>query len=116
MDSYLKVLPKNLALKMLKFRCRNTRFPVVLEGYENLQLANVKCQLCDKGSICDEIHLLLECDFFENERRLYLGNRKFTCVNTMAFSNVVQNCIPTKMLKIDSIYTYLEISNSLSAN
>ena len=35
LEAFLKVLPKNLALKMLKFRCRNTRFPVVIDNYVN---------------------------------------------------------------------------------
>ena len=42
-ETYLKVLPKNLVLKMLKFRCRNSRFLVVTEGYDNYQSGSVLC-------------------------------------------------------------------------
>ena len=60
MEPFLSVLPKNLALKMLKFRCSNTRLPVVLENHDTGLLDNVYCTRCDKISICDELHVVLE--------------------------------------------------------
>ena len=100
LEAFLKVLPKNLALKMLKFRCRNTRFPVVTENYVNEPVANAKCNKCDKGMLCDELHLILECDSFCNDRFLYLGKRSFNQFNTQVFAKLLMDNDPKRLVKL----------------
>ena len=56
------------------------------------KLDNVYCTRCDKRSICDEFHVILECESFSHERLLYLGKRKFNIINTQLFSEVLTNC------------------------
>ena len=100
LEAFLKVLPKNLALKMLKFRCRNTRFPVVTDNYVNEPVANAKCNKCDKGLLCDELHLILECDSFCNDRFLYLGKRSFNQFNTQVFAKLLTDNDPRRLVKL----------------
>ena len=46
------------------FRTRNNKFPVETGSWNNVTAENRICELCTKGAIGDELHYLLEWDFF----------------------------------------------------
>ena len=71
-ELYIKKLPTFLAISLMKFRCRNTKLPVVKLRYDNL-VYSPECTLCDSGEIGDEFHVLLKCPFLKEERRKLLG-------------------------------------------
>ena len=87
-ERYLKVLPVNLAIKMAKFRCRNNGFPATKKLYDNS--VEAKCTLCNANSFCDEVHLLLECEFFSEERLEYTG-RSFRNINIHLINGVMNS-------------------------
>ena len=63
--------------QMAKFRCRSNKIPVSVVRYDNDFENDKKCTLCNIDTTCDELHLLFQCKFFENERFIYLGSRRF---------------------------------------
>ena len=78
-----KNLPTFLAITQLKFRCRNTKLPVVRSRYSN------SCTLCDSGQIGTEFHGLLNCELFKEERRILLGKERFQHAYMLHFSEIM---------------------------
>ena len=77
-EKYL-MLP-NIAdrINICKFRCRNTKIPVVVRGYTNRNIPVTAyedriCDICDKNELGDEYHYILECPAFQNPRNRYLS-------------------------------------------
>ena len=77
-EKYL-MLP-NIAdrINICKFRCRNTKIPVVVRGYTNRNIPATAyedrvCDICDKNELGDEYHYILECPAFQNSRNRYLS-------------------------------------------
>jgi hypothetical protein len=87
-ELYIKKLPTFLAISLMKFRCRNTKLPVVKLRYDNL-VYSPECTLCDSGEIGDEFHVLLKCPFLKEERRKLLGKESFPYANTIVFSEIM---------------------------
>ena len=88
-ERYLSILPTNLAIKIAKFRCRSNKLPISVKRYDND--INTQCTLCNSNEICDEIHLVLQCQFFCNERLAFLGKKAFKPVNIIAFRRVMHS-------------------------
>ena len=60
---YFKILPKHLYLILVHFRSANHRLPIETGRWNNVELEDRKCNLCDMNTIGDEFHCLLECPF-----------------------------------------------------
>lgn len=71
-ERYLNDVPFNLAIQFLKFRCRNSKLPVVVGQYQNNDINERLCNLCVSNVIGDEYHYLFECSYFLNLRKKYL--------------------------------------------
>ena len=99
MSEYMRVLPKNMAIKMARFRCRNHKFPVVTGSYTN-DSNDKKCQICDNSVLGDEFHVIFECPGLETEREEMLGKRKFRNVNSLYVNRFFNSGSRVKMLKL----------------
>ena len=78
-EKYL-MLP-NIAdrINICRFRCRNTKIPVVTQGYTNRNNPTIAyedriCDLCDKNELGDEYHYILECPVFQTPRNRYISD------------------------------------------
>ena len=78
-EKYL-MLP-NMAdrINICRFRCRNTKIPVVILGYTNRNNPTIAyedriCDLCDKNELGDEYHYILECPVFQTPRNRYISD------------------------------------------
>ena len=67
-ESYLKLIPKQLYISLIKFRTSNHKLPVEVGRWKNTHYADRKCSLCNKNDIGDEFHYLLTCPFFQADR------------------------------------------------
>ena len=77
-EKYL-MLP-NIAdrINICRFRCRNSKIPVVIHGYTNRNNPTIAyedriCDLCDKNELGDEYHYILECPVFQTPRNRYIS-------------------------------------------
>lgn len=87
-EKYLKKLPTFLAINMLRFRCRNTKLPVVSHNFDRV-LESPKCSLCNANEIGDEFHFILKCEFFREERKNLLGKYVIRGANSVVLTNIM---------------------------
>ena len=71
-ESYLSTLESQYHIPLCKYKTCNHKLPIVTGRYQNIDREKRICPLCHDGKIGDEIHYLLECDFFKAERDIYL--------------------------------------------
>ena len=57
-------------MALAKFRTSAHQLRTETGRYENLEDKNRICLLCDSGEIKSEIHLLIDCSYFSDKRRL----------------------------------------------
>ena len=81
LENYLLNLNVSERINLCKFRCRNTKLPVIVLGYasQSISRENRLCTICDLNEVGDEYHYIMRCCFFQNSRQKYLG-RNF-CIN-----------------------------------
>ena len=85
-ESYLKTLPKQEYLPLLKFRTANHRLPVETGRYDGTPLKDRKYSLCDSDQVGSEKHYLFDCHYFHTIRQQYLTNhlnRHEMCIETI---------------------------------
>ena len=61
----LKILMTNLRLGLLNLE-------IVLSRYEGIPCEERFCKLCDSGLVEDEMHFVLVCNYFINERQSFI--------------------------------------------
>ena len=68
------VFSKNATIKiMTRFRVSNHRLPVELLRYTGIDREQRVCHKCNENVIGDEIHYLLFCPYFKNQRQSLIG-------------------------------------------
>jgi len=86
-ENYWKMLPKNLALQLCRFRCRNHKLPVkkdILYGVEaNQRLSH----LCSNNKVVDVFHYIFECNHFKADRNKLIPN-SYRATNTWNFNKL----------------------------
>ena len=98
LEPYLYSVPIIIALKVIKFRCRNNFIPVSRVNF--VSDINLDCPMCNTCSHCHEVHLLLECNYFRQDRFTYLGRYKFRTVNSEVYSDVMNVKCAKKLFKL----------------
>lgn len=63
-EKYFNLLNKKYFLQLVKFRTGSHYLPVEVGRWENIDISERKCYLCNKNDIGDEMHYLLICPFF----------------------------------------------------
>ena len=63
-EKYLTKVNGSLIYTMFRFRTANHKLPVETGRWNNIELSERKCQLCESNYLGDEFHYLLECSFF----------------------------------------------------
>ena len=74
---------------LARFRTGNHRFPCETGRYQNVEYAERKCTLCNLEDVGDEMHYLLICPFFQNERRMYIKKYYYARPNTLKFKQLL---------------------------
>ena len=71
LEKYLTYLNKADSTRIFKFRTANHSLPVETGRYIGINYQERVCPLCQNGSVGDEKHYLLYCEFFNAERIRY---------------------------------------------
>ena len=83
---------------MIRFKTANHKLPIETGRWNNVDVADRKCTLCEKNTIDDEFHYLLECPFFKRDRQRYIHNigikHVFSCINVCQ--------VPREVLKTEA--------------
>ena len=90
LEKYILSLSKSEAITMIKFRTGNHYFPVETGRWENTNISLRNCLLCnDQNEIADEMHYLLKCPFFENDRKRFIRKYYYNRPNTLKLKQLL---------------------------
>lgn len=70
-EHYLTISNSRHRQILAKFRCGNLKLNIETGRYNKTPLQDRKCILCDSGAIEDEVHFLIDCNFY-SDLRFYL--------------------------------------------
>lgn len=87
-EKYLVDLPPRLSIPLCKFRLLNHKLPIETGRFIGTPRAERYCELCNKNSIGDEYHLLLQCPTVIEIRNRYIPTYYFTRPNIVKFSEL----------------------------
>ena len=69
-EEYMQLLPNTLGWNFAKMRLSNLNSDNVRNRMYGSTVQQIeKCQLCDKVTICDELHYIVECEQLSTERK-----------------------------------------------
>jgi len=83
-ENYLNLLPFKLRKYYCSLRISNHKLPVELGRHQGIYLNDRLCKLCNQNEVGDEYHYLMKCNYFENERRMFLP--RFCLLHPSAFN------------------------------
>ena len=74
-------------INISKFRCRNSKIPVVTLGYRDRRIPYEDriCPSCNMGAIGDEFHYIMQCPVFQMQRQRYLETQYLINPNREVF-------------------------------
>ena len=87
---FTKLNPKSY-INLVKFRTANHRFPCETLRWVNVEQQDRKCLLCNTDDVGDEMHYLLLCPAFSEERRKHLKRYYFTRPNMLKFKQLLNS-------------------------
>ena len=80
-DPFLKLLPKDCSISLVRFRTTNNRLSVNVLRLEDIPRHDRVCNNCNMKVVGDEFHYLFICPFFK-EKRTELLPRYYIEINT----------------------------------
>lgn len=88
LEPYLIKIPHNLRQSLFQLRTINNKLPVEKGRWPQsfLRLEQRKCPLCPLNDVGDELHYILTCPFFPNDRKRFIPRYYFTRPNVLKFS------------------------------
>ena len=83
-------------INISKFRCRNSKIPVVILGYKIKDKPKIPyedriCSSCSLNTVGDEFHYKLQCPAFQVQRQKYLTNHYLIDPDRKKLSELFQN-------------------------
>lgn len=99
-ENYINILHGSLVIAMLKFRTANHKLPIEVGRWNDTDLRDRKCQLCQSSSIGDEFHYLLECSFFKKERKTFVDQYFFQHPNIIKYKELLGSKNESKLINL----------------
>lgn len=88
-EQYFLKLPMNSYLNLAKIRTGNHRFPCECGRWQEIDLSERKCPLCNLQEIGDEYQYLLICPFCNEDRTKYIQRYFRTNPNIIKFKELM---------------------------
>ena len=99
-EKYIINLDGSLLYTRVRFRTANHKLPIETGRWNNIDLPERKCELCNKNDLGDEYHYLLRCSFFVSERRTYIDPYFYTSSNILKFKELLQISDHEKLVRL----------------
>lgn len=99
-ENYLLNLPPKLMKTFIKFRLCNNKLPIEVGRWRGIDRNRRKCTLCNLNLIGDEFHYVIQCPFFENDRKLICPRITRRNQNCITFSNIFNETSSVKLIKL----------------
>ena len=87
-ENYLIRMPPKMRKSFIDYRLCNNRLPIEIGRWANIDRSLRKCNLCNSGTVGDEFHYVLECCFFDFDRKIFLPHIKRKPVNCFTYANI----------------------------
>ena len=100
LEPYLLTLPRKYAVTLTKFRLANSKLPVVVGKYNNINYNDRVCSLCNSNKIGDEFHVLFECSSFDTLRQALLPRYYCRYPNTHKMDKLFNCKSKTKLVNL----------------
>ena len=100
LKQYFLVLERKNHLSFVKFRTANHRLPVEVLRWEGVPHSERICHLCDANDVADELHYLLCCNHFTQERRQFIKPYYFRRPNILKYKELMSLTWPAKLNKL----------------
>ena len=107
LENYFILLPKHLYLNMVKFRTCNHKLPVETGRWNGIDYADRICRLCDKQTIGDEFHYILECSFFQSVRQRLIPQRYYTRPNILKYHDLLNLQDETNLCNLSKLMSLI---------
>ena len=88
--------------KIIKYKTGHHRLPIETGRWDDTPLNERKCNVCNKNDIGDEYHYLFSCDFFKNERKLYLKPYFYVNPNIYKYRELFTSNTETTLIKLSN--------------
>ena len=99
-EPYLDIVDSKYAIILCEFRITNHRLPIELGRWQNIERNNMICLLCDTNTIVDEFHYILQCPYFEQNRKNLIPSNFRTRPNVLTFKNIMTVTKKSDLLKL----------------
>ena len=84
-EKYLEILEPVSRVSFVRFRCGNSKIPIVLGRYNNQPIDECICNLCNSRDVGDEFHYIMKCKFFEPDRNNLIPHYYLRSPNVITF-------------------------------
>ena len=71
-ENYLTKLNYYNRVSLSKFRCRSNYLPISRSRFNDYNINDILCPLCESKDIGNETHYIFKCPFFDEHRKKYL--------------------------------------------
>ena len=107
-EKYFQILDFKKATDLCRFRTTNHKLPIEQGRWNNVGRSNRICTLCAANDIGDEFHYILQCKFFERERKTHVSSKYFRNANILKFRNFMSSKNRSELLKLSK---FIQIIN-----
>ena len=105
-ETYLTTLDVKKTIAIVKFRTGNHKFPIETGRYASIRPEDRKCPHC-VNSVGDEMHYLLECRRFKNERKKYINEKYYKRPNMYKFRQLMNITDTNELSKLGTFVDLL---------
>ena len=95
-EPYLVKCNNEDSRNLCKFRCGSNRLPIISGRYEGIPRSSRLCTLCSVGLIGDEFHYMFQCEYFTEERKVFIPKKYINRPNTLKMNELFN----TKNMKV----------------
>ena len=99
-EPFLKILPNNCSITLIRFRTTNNYLPVNVLRQDGIPREERICTKCDMQDIGDEYHYTLICPFFNQKRANILPKRYIRNPNILKYNELFNSTDKTLLLKL----------------
>ena len=109
-ENYLKILPRNKYLPLIKYRTANHYLPIETLRWESIDISERKCNLCEKQDLADEFRYLLVCPASKESRQKYLKPYYYQRPNVLKYKALFPS---NSVLKLSNLSKLVSIIMSV---
>ena len=102
MEYYLTILDTPSIIPLIKIRTRNHFLSVEYDSWGGIDISERKCTLCNLNDVGDEIHYILKCPFFKNERKRYIDSYYYRWPNILRYRELMTMTSRNKLIKLSN--------------